>query len=66
MSQFQKFLSTTVKSVTEEKILGIVIDNKVSFKLCLKNICKKTDEKLSALLKILELTTFNSTYPSFF
>ena len=32
----------TIKNVSEEKILGITIDNKLTFKSLLKNICKKS------------------------
>ena len=32
----------TIKNVSEEKILGIAIDNKPTFKSHLKNICKKS------------------------
>ena len=46
------FLNGTItENVTEEKILGIVIDNKLNFKLHLKNICKKGYQKLSALAR---------------
>ena len=35
------FNDTTIENNTEEKILGIVIDNKLNFKSHLKNVCKK-------------------------
>ena len=41
-----------IKNVSEEKILGITIDNKVTFKSHLKNICKKPNQKLSELLDL--------------
>ena len=47
----------TVKNVSEEKILGITIDNKLSFKSHLKNICKKVYEKLNALARITKFTS---------
>ena len=34
----------TMKNVSEEKILGITIDNKLTFKSHLKNICKKANQ----------------------
>ena len=35
-----------------QKILGITIDNKLTFKSHLKNICKKANQKLNALARI--------------
>ena len=42
------FNDTTIENVAEEKILGIVNENKVNFKSHSKNICKKANQKLSA------------------
>ena len=53
------FENTIIKSVTEEKILGIVIENNLNFKSCMKKICEKADQKLSALAIISKLTTPN-------
>ena len=53
------FNVTTIENATEEKILGIIIDNKLNFKFHLKNICKKADKKLSALSRILKLSALN-------
>ena len=47
----------TVKNVPEEKILGITIDNKLTFKRHLKNICKKANQKLNTLTRITKLTS---------
>ena len=47
----------TVKNVPEEKILGITIDNKLTFKRHLKNICKKSNQKLNTLARITKLTS---------
>ena len=41
----------TIKNVSEEKILGITIDNKLTFKSHLKIICKKANQKLNALAR---------------
>ena len=49
---------TAIENVTEEKILGIVADNKLSFKSHLKNICKKANLKVSAFSRISKLTKF--------
>ena len=51
------FENTIIKNVTEEKILGIVIDNNLNFKSHMKNICEKANQKLSALARISKLTT---------
>ena len=53
------FENTIIKNVTEEKILGIVIENNLNFKSCMKKICEKADQKLSALAIISKLTTPN-------
>ena len=53
------FNDTTIENATEEKILGIVIDNKLNFKSLLKNICKKVNQKLSALSRTSKLTALN-------
>ena len=49
---------TAIENVTEEKTLGIVADNKLSFKSHLKNICKKANQKVSAFSGISKLTKF--------
>ena len=46
-----------IKNVTEEKILDITIDSKLTFKSYLKNICKKANQKLTALARITKLTS---------
>ena len=46
-----------IKNVSEEKILGITIDNKLTFKSHLKNICKKSNQKLNALARITKITS---------
>ena len=43
--------NTTTKSVTDENILGTVVENKLDFKSHLKNICKNANQKLSALAR---------------
>ena len=49
--------NTAIKNVSEEKILGITIDNKLTFKSHLKNICKKANQKLNALARITKFTS---------
>ena len=53
------FNDTTIENATEEKILGLVIDNRLNFKSLLKNICKKVNQKLSALSRTSKLTALN-------
>ena len=55
-----------IKNVTEEKVLGIVIDNNLNFKSHMKKICEKANQKLSALAKILKLTTPTHNMDVFF
>ena len=43
------FNNTEMKNSSEEKILGITIDNKLKFKNPVKNLCKKASEKIWAL-----------------
>ena len=50
------FNDSTIENDTEEKILGIVIDNNLNVKAHLKNLCKKANQKLSALSRLLKLT----------
>ena len=47
----------TIKNLSEEKILSITIDNKLTFKSHLKNIWKKANRKLNALVRITKLTS---------
>ena len=49
ISEFSFNDNTT--EVTEENILGMVIDNKPDFKSHLKNICKENNQKPSALTR---------------
>ena len=55
------FENTITKNVTEEKILGIVIDYKLNFKSHIKKVCEKVNQKLSVLAKISKLTTPTQT-----
>ena len=51
------FKNTTIKNVTEEKILWMTINNNLNFKSHMKKICEKVHQKLSALARISKLTT---------
>ena len=42
-----------LKSSKEEKILGVIIDNKLRFKSHVKNLCKKTSQKVWALSRLI-------------
>ena len=46
-----------IKNVSEEKILDITIDNKLTFKSHLKNICKKVNQILNGLVRITKFTS---------
>ena len=47
----------TIKNLSEDKILGITTDNKLTFKSHLKIICKKANQKLNALARITKFTS---------
>ena len=51
------FENTIIKNVTEEKILGKVIDNKLNFKCHMKKISEKANQKLGALARVSKLIT---------
>ena len=36
---------TGMKNIKEQKILGVTIDNKLTFKSHIKNLCKKISQK---------------------
>ena len=44
--------NTKMKNSNEEKILGIIIDNKLKFKSHVKNLCKKASQKIWALSRL--------------
>ena len=46
------FEGTTIKYCTEGKILGVTIDNKLSFSPHINNICVIANQKLSALSRV--------------
>ena len=52
------FNDTTIENINGEKSSGIVND-KLSLKFYLKNIYKKTNQKLGAFLRISKLTALN-------
>ena len=43
---------TQIKSSKEEKLLGITIDNKLTFQKHVNNLCNKVSQKLNALTRI--------------
>ena len=47
------------KNSKEETILGLIIDNKLTFDSHIDRICKKADQKLSALSQILAFIDLN-------
>ena len=53
------FNDPAIENVTEQKIHGIEIDNKLNFKSHFKSICKKAYRKLSALSRISKLAILN-------
>ena len=47
-----KIAEANVKESKEEKLLGIIVDQTLSFKLHVKTLCKKASQKLHALARI--------------
>ena len=47
-----KIENEIIKNSLQEKLLGIVVDNRLTFEPHLKNLCKKAGEKLHALARI--------------
>ena len=43
------FKNKIMKSSEEQKIIGVIIDNKLNFKSHVKNLCKKVSQKVWAL-----------------
>ena len=50
---------TKFRNCKEETILGVIIDNKLSFDSHIDRICKKVGQKLSALSRISAFTDLN-------
>ena len=46
------FNNLAIKDSKEVEILGIALDRNMNFHTYIKNICRKADQKLSALLRI--------------
>ena len=50
-----KIGSSTIDESNQEKLLGVIIDNKLTFEDYLSNLCKKVSNKLYALSRISHL-----------
>ena len=50
---------TIIEKSQEEKILGVLIDDKLSFKAHITNICNKANQKLNALFRVSNSMTVN-------
>ena len=44
--------NTEMKNGKEEKVLGVIIDNKLRYKSHGKNLCKKASQKIWALSRL--------------
>ena len=51
--QWMKHLFMTILKWKTEKILRVIIDNKLRFKRCVKNQCKKASRKIWALSRLI-------------
>ena len=45
--------NSEMKNSKEEKVLGVIIDNKLRFKSHVKNLCKKASQKIWALTRLI-------------
>ena len=45
--------NTEIKNSKEEKISGVIIDNKLRFRSHVKNLCKKASQKIWALSRLI-------------
>ena len=45
-----------------EKLLGMTVDNKLNFNLHLTNLCKKVNQKVSALARVVRILPFHKRY----
>ena len=45
--------NTEMKNSNEEKILGVIIDNKLRFECHVKNLCKKASQKIWTLSRLI-------------
>ena len=46
------FKGLGMKNSKEQKILGVTIDNKLTFKSHIKNLCKKASQKIGSLSRL--------------
>ena len=49
----ETFVSIEMKNGKEEKILGVIMDNKLRFKSHVKNLCKKAFQEIWALSRLI-------------
>ena len=52
-----EFGALLLENSQEEVVLGVTIDNKLTFDSLIKNICRKASQKLGALLRITNYLT---------
>ena len=57
-----KCKNITIKNGASEKLLGVIIDNKLDFTEHLNTVCKKTNLKLHALNRISRFLLQSSMY----
>ena len=57
-----KCKNITIKNSASEKLLGVIIDNKLDFTEHLNTVCKKANLKLHALNRIFDFCLQSSMY----
>ena len=60
-----EFDNLLLENSKEEVVLGITIDNKLTFDNHIKNICRKAEQKLGALLRITNYLNSSQKKPIF-
>ena len=55
--------NTTIKNSKSQKLLGVVLDNKLKFDIHVGNICQKANRKLNALARLTNYMEFPKRRP---
>ena len=60
-----KIKESAIESSSSEKLLGVTIDNKLSFDDHITTLCRKTSQKLHALSRVASYMSFDKKNNSF-
>ena len=59
------FKNTIMNNNKEEKILGVIIDNRQTFSSHIRELCKKASQKISALSRLSNPFNYSEKNPFF-